>query len=44
MALFAEFEEDFKGSIEVGKRAEFTIYAKNHGGTRRKRILQTARS
>ncbi|SHO61391.1 amidohydrolase [Algoriphagus zhangzhouensis] len=26
---FAEFEEDFKGSIEVGKVADFTVYDKN---------------
>lgn len=26
---FAEFEEDFKGSIEVGKAADFTVYNKN---------------
>lgn len=26
---FAEFEEDFKGSIEVGKAADFTIFDKN---------------
>lgn len=26
---FAEFEEDFKGSIEVGKAADFTVYDKN---------------
>ena len=26
---FAEFEEDFKGSIEVGKVADFTVFDKN---------------
>ncbi|MFC5626093.1 amidohydrolase [Algoriphagus winogradskyi] len=26
---FAEFEEDFKGSIEVGKAADFTVFDKN---------------
>lgn len=26
---FAEFEEDFKGSIEVGKAADFTVYDKD---------------
>ena len=26
---FAEFEEKFKGSIEVGKAADFTVYDKN---------------
>lgn len=26
---YAEFEEDFKGSIEVGKAADFTVYDKN---------------
>jgi predicted amidohydrolase YtcJ len=26
---FAEFEENFKGSIEVGKAADFTVFDKN---------------
>jgi predicted amidohydrolase YtcJ len=26
---FAEFEEKFKGSIEVGNAADFTVYDKN---------------
>ena len=26
---FGEFDEDFKGSIEVGKVADFTIFDKN---------------
>jgi len=26
---YAEFEEDFKGSIEVGKAADFTVFDKN---------------
>jgi predicted amidohydrolase YtcJ len=26
---YAEFEEKFKGSIEVGKAADFTVYDKN---------------
>jgi len=28
-AAFGEFEEDFKGSIEVGKAADFTVFDKN---------------
>ena len=28
-AAFGEFEEDFKGSIEVGKAADFTVFNKN---------------
>ena len=28
-AAFAEFEEDFKGSIEVGKAADFTVFDQN---------------
>jgi predicted amidohydrolase YtcJ len=26
---YAEFEENFKGSIEVGKAADFTVFDKN---------------
>jgi len=28
-AAFGEFEEDFKGSIEIGKAADFTVFDKN---------------
>jgi hypothetical protein len=38
---FAEFEEDFKGSIEVGKAADFTVYDKNIMEVPEAEILQT---
>lgn len=38
---FAEFEEDFKGSIEVGKAADFTVYDKNIMEVPEAEILET---
>ncbi|MDG1279451.1 MAG: amidohydrolase [Algoriphagus sp.] len=38
---FAEFEEDFKGSIEVGKAADFTIYDKDIMQVPEEEILTT---
>lgn len=38
---FAEFEEDFKGSIKVGKAADFTVYDKNIMEVPEAEILQT---
>jgi predicted amidohydrolase YtcJ len=38
---FAEFAEDFKGSIEVGKAADFTIFDKNFMEIPEEEILQT---
>jgi predicted amidohydrolase YtcJ len=38
---FAEFAEDFKGSIEVGKAADFTIFDKNIMEIPEEEILQT---
>ena len=38
---FAEFEEDFKGSIEVGKAADFTVFDKNIMEIPENDILQT---
>lgn len=38
---FAEFEENFKGSIEVGKAADFTIFDKNIMEIPEDEILQT---
>jgi len=38
---FAEFEEDFKGSIEVGKAADFTIYDKDIMQVAEEEILTT---
>jgi predicted amidohydrolase YtcJ len=38
---FAEFEEDFKGSIKVGKAADFTIYDKDIMEVPEEEILQT---
>jgi predicted amidohydrolase YtcJ len=38
---FAEFAEDFKGSIEVGKAADFTVFDKNIMEVPEEEILQT---
>lgn len=38
---FAEFEEDFKGSIKVGKAADFTIFDKNIMEIQENDILDT---
>lgn len=38
---YAEFEEDFKGSIEVGKAADFTIFNKNIMTIPEQEILKT---
>ncbi len=38
---FAEFEEDFKGSIEVGKAADFTVFDKNIMEVPEDEILKT---
>ena len=38
---FAEFEEDFKGSIEVGKAADFTVFDKNIMEIPEDEILET---
>jgi predicted amidohydrolase YtcJ len=38
---FAEFEEDFKGSIEVGKAADFTVFDQNIMEVPEEAILQT---
>ncbi|UZD21003.1 amidohydrolase [Algoriphagus halophytocola] len=38
---FAEFEEDFKGSIEVGKAADFTVFDKNIMEVPEDEILET---
>jgi predicted amidohydrolase YtcJ len=38
---YAEFEEKFKGSIEVGKAADFTVYDKNIMEIPEDEILQT---
>ncbi len=40
-AAFGEFEEDFKGSIEVGKAADFTVFDKNIMTIPEKEILDT---
>ncbi|WP_420387292.1 amidohydrolase [Roseivirga sp.] len=37
---YAEFEEDFKGSIEVGKAADFTVFDKNIMTVPEQEILQ----
>jgi predicted amidohydrolase YtcJ len=38
---YAEFEENFKGSIEVGKAADFTVFDKNIMEIAEDEILQT---
>ena len=38
---YAEFEENFKGSIEVGKAADFTVFDKNIMEIPEDEILQT---
>ena len=38
---FAEFEEDFKGSIEVGKAADFTVFDQNIMEVPEEEILKT---
>lgn len=38
---FAEFEEDFKGSIEVGKAADFTVFDRNIMEIPEEEILET---
>jgi predicted amidohydrolase YtcJ len=38
---FAEFEEDFKGSIEVGKAADFTVFDRDILEVPEEEILQT---
>ena len=38
---YAEFEEDFKGSIQVGKAADFTVFDKNIMEIPEDEILQT---
>ncbi|TFV96177.1 amidohydrolase [Algoriphagus kandeliae] len=38
---FAEFEEDFKGSIEVGKAADFTVFDQNIMEVAEDEILKT---
>jgi predicted amidohydrolase YtcJ len=40
-AAFGEFEEDFKGSIEVGKAADFTVFNKNIMTIPEKEVLDT---
>lgn len=40
-AAFGEFEEDFKGSIEVGKAADFTVFNKNIMTVPEMEILET---
>lgn len=40
-AAFGEFEEDFKGSIEVGKAADFTVFDKDIMTIPEKEILET---
>ena len=40
-AAFGEFEEDFKGSIEVGKAADFTIFSKDILAVDESEILST---
>ena len=38
---FGEFDEDFKGSIEVGKVADFTVFDKNIMEIPEMEILET---
>ena len=38
---YAEFEEDFKGSIEVGKAADFTVFDQNIMEVAEDEILKT---
>jgi predicted amidohydrolase YtcJ len=38
---YAEFEENFKGSIEVGKAADFTVFDRNIMEIPEDEILQT---
>lgn len=40
-AAFGEFEEDFKGSIEIGKAADFTVFDKDIMTIPEKEILET---
>lgn len=40
-AAFGEFDEDFKGSIEVGKAADFTVFDKDIMTIPEKEILET---
>jgi predicted amidohydrolase YtcJ len=40
-AAFGEFEEDFKGSIEVGKAADFTIFSQDIMTVEEMKILDT---
>ncbi|RLD22449.1 MAG: amidohydrolase [Bacteroidetes bacterium] len=40
-AAYGEFEEDFKGSIEIGKAADFTIYSQDLMTVEESEILNT---